>query len=91
MEKIEKTGVIAQNAGCKIVRKVLRKGQEMPRHDHPGEQVLISMTSGTLLCNFDDGVALLAEGDVVQFEGERFVTLQAQEENTTFLVMLLKR
>ncbi|GEM47150.1 cupin domain-containing protein [Deinococcus cellulosilyticus] len=91
LQTIDKTGVVYQNPSCKLVRKKLSKGQALPTHNHPGEDVLISVVSGSVSGKLAGEAFALTAGDLVRFDGALMVDLEATSDGTEFLVYVVKK
>ena len=45
----EKTGLVFNESSFKVVKKVLQRGDVIPRHHHPGDTVLFTVVKGQML------------------------------------------
>lgn len=91
LHNIEKTGVVYQNEKTKLVRKKLNAGQALPTHNHPGEDVLISVVSGNVSGKLAEEAFTLRAGDLVRFDGDLMVDLEATSDQTEFLVLVVQK
>ena len=91
LHNIEKTGVVYQNEKTKLVRKKLNAGQALPTPNHPGEAVLIRVGSGTVYGKQAQEPFTLKSGDLVRFDGDLMVDLEATADQTEFLVFVVKK
>lgn len=91
LKTIDATGVVHKSPTSKVVRKKLDAGQSIPPHNHPGEDVLIQVTSGALKILLDDQPFEVQAGELVQFDGDLMVTLEATLDQTVFVVFVVKR
>lgn len=74
-----------------VVRKKLAAGSEMKRHNHPGHDVLLTMSKGRVVFELNDGEKHeLKPGDVMRFDGADFISGKAAEASE-FVVTLNKR
>lgn len=73
-----------------VVRKKLAAGSEMKRHNHPGHDVLLTMSKGRVVFELNDGEKHeLKPGDVMRFDGADFISGKAAEASE-FVVTLIK-
>lgn len=70
----------------KTIRLALEAGESVPRHSHPGEDVVLHLVEGRLELELDDERYDLAAGDLVRFAGEREVSPTAVEDSVAVIV-----
>lgn len=70
----------------RTVRLELDADQRVPRHTHPGMDVVLHVLSGELELTLDDEVHDLESGQLVRFSGDREVSPYAPEPCTAVVV-----
>lgn len=70
----------------RTVRLHLEAGETVPRHSHPGTDVVCYVVDGTLEIEVDGEPITAAAGDVVRFSGDREVSPEALEDARAILV-----
>lgn len=75
------------DAEPKTVRLVLREGEEVAPHTHPGREIVLYLADGAIELRLGDETHELAAGDVARFDGEREISPRAVEDSTALIVL----
>lgn len=70
----------------RTVRLRLDAGESVPRHQHPGYDIVLYAISGTVELDLDDETYTVEPGDAVQFSGEREISPTAVDDATALVV-----
>jgi quercetin dioxygenase-like cupin family protein len=71
---------VVHTATMTLARLTLRKGSVVPRHSHPNEQIS-TVESGRLRFVFDDGEAIVGEGESLEIPGGAPHSAEALEDS----------
>ncbi|MFC2753620.1 MAG: cupin domain-containing protein [Cardiobacterium sp.] len=82
--------VFSNNHGA-VVRKTLKNGEKIDKHNHEGEDIVFSVMSGkiTVILNDSEKHELQA-GDTLLFNGKNFIAAEAGADDTTVVITLVK-
>ena len=87
---IDGTGKIFANDHGMVVRKVLKAGENIERHNHEGEEIFFAVMSGAITVTLNDHEQHeLKAGDVLRFNGKNFISAKANSD-TVVVVNLFK-
>lgn len=81
--------VLATTTGGRSLLFHLNAGEGVPRHQHPGAQVVIAVLSGELRLTTDEGTRALCGAEVTTHDGSQPIALEAAQPDTQVLVTLL--
>ena len=81
--------VFSNNHGA-VVRKTLKNGEKIDKHNHEGEDIVFSVMSGKITVTLDDGeVHELNAGDTLVFNGKHYIAAVAGAD-TVVVITLVK-
>ena len=90
-KEINTLGKVIDNKELMLVHLQLKSGEQVPSHDHKGQEVYFTIVKGTVEVTLDDTeVHRISTGTVLHFPGEAHVAVNAIEESD-FLVYLINR
>lgn len=89
MKKIESLGVYDLNKNCKLVRRSFKKGDVIPKHNHPEADVVFLLLQGSIDLKIGSDSLVIKQGDIVNFDGEDEISGKILEDSS-FAVFLLK-
>ena len=79
-------GKIIQEQNVTVVKKALKKGEALKRHNHAGDTVIFTLLQGKMKVQLNDSEAYdVAVGDVLAFDGENYIQGEAQEDSVIFV------
>lgn len=70
----------------RTVRLQLAADQRIPRHQHPGTNIVLYLLEGQLELTLDDEEYSLSTGDLIRFSGDCEISPYAIEESKAVLV-----
>jgi quercetin dioxygenase-like cupin family protein len=65
----------------------LEAGERVPPHQHPDRQIVFHLIEGRLRLTLGDGASDLEAGELVRFDGDQDVSLNALERSTAIVVL----
>ncbi|MBN6080381.1 cupin [Aggregatibacter actinomycetemcomitans] len=82
-------GKILQGDHFTVVKKALKKDEQLKRHNHEGESVIFTVLNGKISVLLDDTEKHdISVGQVLNFDGKHFIQGEATED-TVILVTLV--
>ena len=90
-KEINTLGKVIDNKELMLVHLQLKSGEQVPSHDHKGQEVYFTIVKGTVEVTLDDTeVHRISTGTVLHFPGEAHVAVNAIE-GSDFFVYLINR
>ncbi|MDO4643572.1 MAG: cupin domain-containing protein [Cardiobacteriaceae bacterium] len=87
---LNETGKVFTNEHGTVVRKRLKAGENIKRHNHEGDDVIFCVTQGQIRVTLNDSEEhLLKDGDVIQFNGKNYISAEAVND-TKVVITLIK-
>lgn len=81
--------VFSNNHGA-VVRKTLKNGEKIDKHNHEGEDIVFNVMSGKITVTLNDGeVHELNAGDTLVFNGKNYISAVAGAD-TVVVITLVK-
>ena len=88
-KKISALGKIVDNKELMLVHLHLKSGEQIPSHDHKGQEVYFTIVKGTVEVTLDNTeVHRISTGTVLHFPGEAHVSVKAIEESDFFVYLI---
>ena len=88
-KEINTLGKVIDNKGLMLVHLQLKSGEQVPSHDHKGQEVYFTIVKGTVEVTLDDTeVHRISTGTVLHFPGEAHVAVNAIEESDFFVYLI---
>lgn len=88
-EEINTLGKVIDNEELMLVHLQLKSGEQVPSHDHKGQEVYFTIVKGTVEVTLDDTeVHRISTGTVLHFPGEAHVSVNAIEESDFFVYLI---
>ena len=85
----EEGKVFSNNHGA-VVRKALKSGEKIDKHNHEGEDIIFNVMSGKITVTLNDTEKHeLKAGDTLVFNGKNFIAAEAGED-TLVVITLVK-
>ena len=83
-------GKVFENGHGKVVRKALKKGEKIDKHNHEGEDIIFNVMSGKITVTLYDGeVHELHAGDTLVVNGKNYISAVAGAD-TVVVITLVK-
>ena len=79
-KEINTLGKVVNNKELMLVHLQLKSGEQVPSHDHKGQEVYFTIVKGTVEVTLDD--------TVLHFPGEAHVSVNAIEESDFFVYLI---
>jgi len=87
---LSEEGKVFHNTNGTVVRKALKSGEKIDRHNHEGEDIIFNVMSGKITVTLNDGeVHELNAGDTLVFNGKNFIAGEAIDD-TLVVITLIK-
>ena len=88
-KEISTLGKVIDNKELMLVHLQLKSGEQVPSHDHKGQEVYFTIVKGTVDVTLDDTeVHRISTGTVLHFPGEAHVSVNAIEESDFFVYLI---
>lgn len=88
-KEINTLGKVIDNKELMLVHLQLKSGEQVPSHDHKGQEVYFTIVKGTVEVTLDDTeVHHISTGTVLHFPGEAHVSVNAIEESDFFVYLI---
>ena len=88
-KEINTLGKVIDNKELMLVHLQLKSGEQVPSHDHKGQEVYFTIVKGTVEVTLDDTeVHRISTGIVLHFPGEAHVSVNAIEESDFFIYLI---
>ena len=89
VKEINTLGKVIDNKELMLVHLQLKSGEQVPSHDHKGQEVYFTIVKGTVEVTLDDTeVHRISTGTVLHFPGEAHVSVNAIEESDFFVYLI---
>ena len=80
---------VIDNKELMLVHLQLKSGEQVPSHDHKGQEVYFTIVKGTVEVTLDDTeVHRISTGTVLHFPGEAHVGVSAREDSDFFVYLI---
>ena len=87
---LSEEGKVFHNTNGTVVRKALKSGEKIDRHNHEGEDIIFNVMSGKITVTLNDGeVHELNAGDTLVFNGKNYISAVASAD-TVVVITLVK-
>ncbi len=91
MSKLNNVGLVLEESNFKVIKKSLKAGEVISRHNHPGANILFTVVKGSVeLIYNDEEVNNLIPGDVFHFEGDNYIKANIMEDAEIFVILINK-
>ena len=88
-KEINTLGKVIDNKELMLVHLQLKSGEQVPSHDHKGQEVYFTIVKGTVEVTLNDTeVHRISTGTVLHFPGEAHVAVNAIEESDFFVYLI---
>lgn len=85
----EKTGLVFNESSFKVVKKVLQRGDVIPRHHHPGATVLFTVVKGQMkVCINGKENYEVVPGKMLKFNGQNYIQAVAAADSIVFVTLI---
>ena len=88
-KEINTLGKVIDNKELMLVHLQLKSGEQVPSHDHKGQEVYFTIVKGTVEVTLNDTeVHRISTGTVLHFPGEAHISVKAIEESDFFVYLI---
>lgn len=85
----EGVGKLMQTNQFTVVKKALKKGESLKRHNHEGDSVIFTVLSGKMNVVLNDNEAHeINVGQVLNFDGKYFIQGEAAEDSVIMVTLV---
>lgn len=85
----EKKGLVFNESSFKVVKKVLQRGDVIPRHHHPGDTVLFTVVKGQMnVCINGKENYEVVPGKMLKFNGQNYIQAVAAADSIVFVTLI---
>lgn len=89
MEIKTEAGKIYQGPHYMVVKKILKAGEKIPRHNHPGDDIIFTVLKGKAEVFFnDERFHTAVPGDIIRFEGGSYINADILEDAEIQIVLI---
>lgn len=82
-------GKVFANSHGKVVRKALKKGEKIDRHNHEGEDIIFNVMQGAIKITLNGSeVHELKAGDTLVFNGKNFIAGEATDDTLVVITLV---
>ena len=82
-------GKVFENGHGKVVRKALKKGEKIDKHNHEGEDIIFNVMQGAIKVTLNDSeVYELKAGDTLVFNGKNFIAGEATDDALVVITLV---
>ncbi|HHX67555.1 MAG: hypothetical protein WAO56_05780 [Miniphocaeibacter sp.] len=82
-------GPIFKGKNYKVVKKLAGRGDNIPAHNHLGEDVVFSLIKGNVIVRLNEKEDYnLKQGDVLNFNGENTISVDFIEDSEIVIVLV---
>lgn len=91
MQIYDKPGVLANSDNFTLVKKMLKAGEEIPRHNHPEATVIFTVLVGQVQVTIENNEAVeLCPGQILTFDGLNHIQAVALTDIEVQVALILK-
>lgn len=83
-------GLLADESAFKLVKKEGKKGDKIPKHNHPDENILFTVVKGLVEVFIEEERFELSPGKVLSFDGNNYIHANFIEDGAFFVTLIKK-
>ena len=84
-------GMIFSGNNFKVVKKVLKSGEQIPSHNHENEEIIFTVLKGKMEIFLNETEKhILVPGDILYFDGVNFINGFALEDSEVSVTLIKK-
>lgn len=87
---LEQEGLLLNENGYKLVKKVGKSGESIPRHNHPEANILFMVAKGEVEVFIDEERFELTCGKILSFDGKSFIRANIIQDCEIFITLIDK-
>ena len=86
---LSEEGKVFHNTNGTVVRKALKSGEKIDRHNHEGEDIIFNVMQGAIKVTLNDSeVHELKAGDTLVFNGKNFIAGEATDDALVVITLI---
>ncbi len=90
--KFNSDGLNYKNSNFKLVKKILKKGDKIKKHNHEGCDILFTVVKGEVELLYNEETKYqLVPGDVFYFEGSNYIEADIIKDAEMFVTLINKK
>ena len=90
-ELFEVPGIVKKHERFMVVKKEGKKGDLIPKHNHPAELILFTVVKGRVKVWLDETEVYIVEpGKVLHFDGNHYISAEFLEKGEVFVTLIVK-
>ena len=90
MKIINELGKAFENENLKIMHMMLKTGEKITPHNHPGYMIFFNVFNGNIDVKINDYINNLKGGDILNFDGENTISANAITDTEVYVYLLKK-
>lgn len=90
MNIIKGLGKIYSDEKITLVHFKLKKGDNIPKHNHIESIVFFNLVKGKIEITIDEDISIIEEGSIINFDGNSFISANSLEESEVYVTLLRK-
>ena len=83
-------GTVFKGVNYTVVKKVGKKGEVIPKHNHPEANVLFTAVKGKVKVQIGEEVFCQVPGEIIEFDGREYISAEFLEAGEVFVTLILK-
>lgn len=83
-------GLVFKNNNYRIIKKTIRKGESINKHNHPEAEIIFTLVKGILLVSVDEQNNYLEVGECLHFDGNHYISAEAVQDSEIFIILINK-
>ena len=84
-------GIVKQHERFMVVKKEGKKGDLIPKHNHPAELILFTVVKGKVKVWLNDTEEHIVEpGKMLHFDGDNYINAEFLEDGELFVSLVVK-
>lgn len=87
---LENEGLLVNENGFKLVKKVAKSGESIPKHNHPEANILFTVVKGEVEAFIDEERFLLTPGKNLSFDGNGYIRANIVQDSEIFITLIDK-
>lgn len=91
IEKVDNSGLALKGDNFVVVKKEGKKGDLIPRHNHPEANVLFTVVKGNILVTLNDEEKInLIPGQILNFDGNNHISAELLDDSEAYVTLITK-
>lgn len=83
-------GLIKSINGVNFVHKILKKGDVIDKHNHPGKEIVFAVMKGSFEITIGEEKHLVKAGEALNFDGTNTISAVALDDSESLVVLVNK-